>query len=277
MKRSYALGLAVVALAFIGATTAVPLSHLSLDARRQTLPDTTLVSIGKKTVALAVLRHAHAARQSFAGKAADTSAMLRRRFRPSLPTTTATGAPIKSTGAGHPVVLASPTPISLNLSGIAKVLGNTVLEPPSQYASTPADMKAFCQNAWAAACVFLPPQQPAIQLSQNKLLATDTLIDRGQCDSEGGTWSTFYGGVTGCGFLYPDSATVHFRPASNYKLSSSAQCDSSWWTYTVDPHGAISISLTYQALTSLGAVGVWGYAGPATGSSPWCVVYVTKG
>jgi len=271
MSKLHALGLMVMTVALIGATTLLPLAKLTIDQRRQSLPDSTVVTIGKKTVTLGVLRRAHLAREQFVAKAAQTGTTLRRRFQPQ------TQPPLKASGTGHPITLATPSQPSLNLSGLGKVLSNTVLEPSSQYASTPADMKAFCLNAWAAACLYVPPQQPAIQTLQGQLLATDTLIDQGQCSAEGGKWANYYGNVTGCGFLYPNSVTVHFTPATNYKLKSSAQCDPSWWTYTVDPHGAVAISLTNQAITSLSMVGVWGYAGPSSGGSPWCLVYVTKG
>jgi len=291
MSKLYALGLMVMTVALIGATTLLPLAKLTIDQRRQSLADSTVVTIGKKTVTLGVLRRAHLAREQFVAKAAQTGTALRRQFQPQnrslprslatapamLPTATPTQPPLKASGAGHPVTLATPSRPSLNLSGLGKVLPNTVLEPSSQYASTPADMKAFCLNAWAAACLYLPPQQPAIQTLQGQLLATDTLIDQGQCSAEGGKWANYYGNVAGCGFLYPDSVTVHFTPATNYKLKSSAQCDPSWWTYTVDPHGAVAISLTNQVMTSLSMVGVWGYAGPSSGGGPWCLVYVTKG
>ena len=290
MKTLHVFGLAALAVIFVAASGAVPISHLSLAERQHSSPDSTLVTLGKKTVTLALLRRAHEARERFVLRAGAAGNEIRHQWQPKnaalpkstvtitpqLPTSSPTREPVK-VGGVHPVNFSTPTPISLNLSGLGQALANTVLEPQSQYESTPADMKAFCLNAWAAACLYLPPQQPAIQTLNGELLATDTLIDQGQCNSEGGRWGTYYGNATGCGFLYPNSVTVHFTPASNFKLRSNGQCDSSWWTFIVDPHGAVRIGMTTQAIENIPMVGVWGYAGPSTGGSPWCLVYVTKG
>jgi hypothetical protein len=291
MQKLFGPVCVVFALGLIAASTAVPLSRFTIEQRRQTLPDSTLVTLGNKNVSLGVLRRAHAARESFFNRAGAAGTDIRHTVHvktpispkttytlsPQLPTPGPSHPPIKSVGGTHPINLTTPTPIAINLHGLGQVLANTVLEPQSQYASAPADMKAFCLNAWAAACLYLPPQQPAIQWVNGQLLAIDTLIDKGQCSSEGGHWATYYGNANACGFLYPSSVMVHFTPASNFKLSSSAQCDSSWWAYTIDAHGAIKVGLTSQAAENLALVGVWGYAGPGTGGSPWCLVYVTKG
>ena len=90
--------------------------------------------------------------------------------------------------------------------------------------------------------MYLPPGQ-TVQLVDGYLIDTDPLIDASQCAQEGGQFASQYGwGSAVCSFAYPGSVVVHFTPAANYQISSSANCDK-MFTYQVDTHGAIGIGL----------------------------------
>lgn len=257
------IALIAAALGLIGAgAAAVPLSGLSLQQRLQGLPDSTLVSVGPKTVVLGKLRAAHRAREASTLQARDQGLSAASKFHAANPVIS---------GLPHDT-LSSPKPTlpPIKLSGLGKLVAD-VLEPPSLYAATPADMKAFCQNAWASACLYLPPGQSFVSASGGRIADVDPLLDQSQCSSERGSYSS-----NGCMFLYPASVLVRFTPGANYQVATSAQCDGSWWTYTVDPRGSISIGLTSEAISNLSLVGVWGYQGPPTGTAPWCVLHVKR-
>jgi hypothetical protein len=160
------------------------------------------------------------------------------------------------------------TNLAANTGGLRDLNGiltaqQWVSEPASDYASDPGDMKAFCAAAGASACLYLPPQQQ-IQVFNGFALDSDSLIDQSQCKSEGGGWMSFGWGAWFCEFSYPMSVTVRFTPPSNYQVSSTAQCDQSVFTYQVDTHGAVAISVTQSGFFT-------------TGSTPWCVVKVKLG
>ena len=257
--RIVALIASALALIGAGAGTVVPLERLSLADRLQGAPDSTLVVVGPKKVTLRKLRDAHGAREGSLAHVGYLGTTVANKFRALNPA--AGGARL-----GQP----TPTPRPIKLPPLGGLLAD-VLEPPAQYAATPADMKTFCQNAWASACAYLPPQQPFVSASGGRIADVDPLLDQSQCSAEGGSYSS-----NGCVFLYPASVLVRFTPGATYQVSTSAQCDGSWWTYKVDPRGSISIGLTYQAISNLSVVGVWGYQGPPTGSAPWCVVHVKR-
>ncbi|HTV72947.1 MAG TPA: hypothetical protein VME66_04490 [Candidatus Acidoferrales bacterium] len=66
-------------------------------------------------------------------------------------------------------------------AGLANVT-TSMVEPASQYASAPADMKAYCSAAQASACAYLPPQQ-LVQMWQGAILDLDGLLAESQCDT----------------------------------------------------------------------------------------------
>jgi hypothetical protein len=152
-------------------------------------------------------------------------------------------------GVRLPQLPGKPKPsISINFGEILSKIG--IVEPESVYASVPNDMKAFCNNAWASACLYLPPQQTGLvsQPGYNGQLDIwdfDGLIDANTCGGEGGSWQD-----TACVFVYPASYQVNFKPAANFKLASSVQCDQSIWNYQIDVHGAISVQIKPQLVSN---------------------------
>ncbi len=249
MKRLLLVVAGAALLCGASPTNAVPLSRLSLRERLSTAPASTVVRLGTRTVTLGQLRAAHNAREVYLEKAGtfglNAAGLLQKQ---------------------KPVVLkvASKGNVGRNLGPILS--SNAVVEPPSQYASAPADMKAFCSNAKASACLYLPPQQQ-VSPWNGAILDQDGLIDQSTCQNEGGSWAQWFsfGGYV-CGFNYPTSVVVHFTPSSSYKLTQTASCDKSVWNYQVDVHGAISIQANPQY-----------YASFTTGNNPTCVLRVTLG
>jgi hypothetical protein len=246
--------LVLVGVALIGAAstaTAAPAGSLTLQQLKSAAPASTIVQVGKQTFTLGQLRAAHDAREATFRKAG-------------------------SVGLGIGGLLKKQTPIVLHerigviaRGGAATILSPTlVVEPRSQYASTPADMQAFCAAAAASACLYLPPQQQVSGWSDGSIVDFDYLVDQGQCGQEGGTWAARFGGLSSCAFYYPSRVVVHFTPASNYKLSRTASCDQSTWTFQVDVHGAVTIQIVPQHA---------GYGDFTTGNSAACVVRVSLG
>lgn len=231
------------------AATTVPLEKLSLSERLSSAPDSTPIQFGPRATTLGILRAAHRAREAALSKAASLGAGLRGKLVP-----IQGGAAIANTG---------PRLNGVN-AGNLQVAPQAFIEPSSQYASAPADMKAFCGAAQASACLYLPPNQQ-VTAEQSGVADWDSLVTQTQCAQEGGTWSSIWNG-TFCAFNYPASVVVHFTPAANFKLARSASCDHGTFTYDIDVHGAITITLA-------GAV-------PAivtTDDNPTCIVSVIPG
>jgi hypothetical protein len=212
------------------AAAAVPLAKLSLSERLRSAPDSTIVQLGPRTTTLGQLRAAHRAREAALLRARSTGIVLRGK---------------------------------LTLGNVA-VVAQPFVEPPSQYASTPADMRAFCAAAQASACLYLPPDQQ-VTAEQAGVSDWDSLVTQSQCAQEGGTWSAIWSDWF-CAFNYPASVTVHFTPAANFKLAQSANCDRNTFAYKVDNHGAITISLSIAMPVIM-----------TTGNNMTCVVSVTPG
>ncbi len=229
------------------AATAVPLAQLSLGERLSGAPDSTVVQLGPRTTTLGQLRTAHRAREAAFLKAGLAGATLR-------------GNPVSAGGGTHTVVTGR-TPVG-NLGNLQ--VAQSVIEPQSQYASAPADMKAFCNGAQASACLYLPPDQQ-VTAESTGVADWDSLVTQAQCAQEGGAWGGIWNSYF-CAFNYPASVTVHFTPAANYKLSRSANCDRSTFAYTIDVHGAITISMTAALPVIM-----------TTDDNPTCVVSVTPG
>jgi hypothetical protein len=232
------------------AADSVPLARLSIAERLTTAPDSVVVQLGSRAVTLGELRAAHRAREATFTRAGASGAILGGKLASQQPVVLRSGS-LASTNAGR-------------LAGSVQT-SNAVVEPASTYASAPADMKAFCSNAQGSACLYLPPDQELSQWNAS-ILDFDALIDQAQCGKEGGTWGALFGSIGGCQFFYPSSVVVHFSPAANYQISSTANCDKSIFTYQIDVHGAIAIQLVHQQ-----------YANFSTGSSPSCVVRVNVG
>jgi hypothetical protein len=247
----------VLSVALLGATAVAPLERLSLQQRLVAAPPSTVVRIGPRTVTLGQLRAAHQAREAYRENAAivgrDVSAKLR------------VLGPV-AVGGGRPTFTKPGVKLNGSL-GQPLALSAAVVEPASQYASAPPDMKAFCASAQASACVDLPPQQQVQTDPTNSgnILDLDPLLTQPQCGTEGGYWGAIWGSNY-CEFTYPAGVIVHFTPAANYKLSTTAVCDRTLWSYQVDVHGAISIQLLPQQ-----------YLNFTTGTNPSCVVRVTTG
>jgi len=226
----------------------VPLARLSLQERLLTAPASTMVQVGRLTVPLGVLRAAHVRRDLDFVRARAAGLQL--------------GAILKG---GRPVVVRS-GPVAVGRPPLGAVLATTtIVEPPSQYASAPADMKAFCAAAAASACLYLPPFQQVSPWAGGYIADFDVLIDQTQCDFEGGTWAGVFGSPALCAFYYPASVVVHFDPAANYQIASTASC-AGMWTYQTDARGAVSIQLLAQYNSAF-----------QTGASAACVVRVTVG
>jgi hypothetical protein len=240
--------LAVVCLALAGASAAaspVPLARLSLQERQLTAPASTMVQVGRLTVPLGLLRVAHRIREADLLRA--RSAGLE------------SGATLK---AGRPVVVRG----GVARAPLGAVVAQTaIVEPPSQYASAPADMKAFCAAASASACLYLPPGQQVSPWGGGSIADFDVLLDQAQCESEGGTWAGVFGSEAMCGFYYPSSVVVRFDPAANFQIASTASC-AAMWSYQTDARGAVAIQLQPQFNAPF-----------QTGNSAACVVRVTVG
>jgi hypothetical protein len=67
-----------------------------------------------------------------------------------------------------------------------------------------------------------------------------------------------------CDFQYPVTVKVNFTPAENYQISSTVQCDQSIYTYQIDVHGAVVISINQSGDFT-------------TGASRWCVIKLKLG
>lgn len=207
------------------AATPVPIARLSMAERLTSAPESTTVQFGPHMATLGELRVAHRAHVAAFLRAAAMGGAARAK--------------------------------------LASLEALTILEPPSQYASAPGDMRAFCTAAHASACLYLPPQQQ-VTAEQTGVSDWDGLITQAQCAQGGGAWSGMWNSYF-CAFEYPASVIVHFTPAANYKISQSAQCDRTF-QYTVDVHGAISISLAVAMPVIM-----------TTDNNPTCVVTVTPG
>jgi hypothetical protein len=262
----------------------IPIAKLSLDQRLTTAPDSTVVRIRPRlTTTLGKLRAAHRGRKAAFANARLAGIRARNELK-AKPMLIARPAVTLNYGAGP-----TPTPVTYrqHMGGLPiptprvypqkSNLGNpslptpapaptpiAIVESASQYASAPPDMKAFCYAAQASACAYLPAQSSGYFIN-GQILDYDWLITQSQCGQEGGQWLpdfSFY-----CQFSYPPSVRVNFTPAKSYRLQQSASCDSSLWSYTVDPHGAISIQ--YKNPTE--------YSAWSATNNPTCVVRVAVG
>ena len=255
----------------------VPLERLSLEQRTKTSPDSTLVEFRIKTFTLGQLRAAHQMRTASLAKARATGTLTAQNLNSQSAKAGTPAGRVDVTQPQRPkpgtpgrINVTQPQPptfqrpVVTNNGGLIHDLTapQWVFEPASDYASAPADMKAFCAAALASACLYLPPQQEIVNYN-GSALDVDALIDQSQCTSEGGSWVNSFDGPL-CHFLYPQSVTVRFTPPSNFQVSSTAQCDQSVFTYQVDTHGAVAISIKQSGTFT-------------TGSSPWCVVKVKLG
>ena len=248
---------------FASAATPVPLEKLSAAQRLSGASDSTVVKAGSLTTTLGKLRTAHNSRESALKNATAAGSAAHAKLKTM---------PLKIIGIGNTKLHPTKTPFPLKYQpshGYPIYLSNSVTEPASQYAKTPKDMKAFCAAAHASACAYLPPQQQVIARN-GSIDNFDALITSSQCSGEGGVWNGGSGGVqsaAGCDFFYQMGVTVHFNPGSRQHLSQSAVCNSPW-TYGVDVHGAVWISLASSTPQSQ-----WW----TTGSSATCIVNVTPG
>jgi hypothetical protein len=247
----------------------VPLERLSVEERAKTSPDSTVVQFRNKTFTLGQLRAAHQMRTTSWAKAQANGVLAAQNLNRQQPrlVTGKTGATDGRINLDQPQGPTFHQPAAHH-GGIPNLpTPQWVTEPASDYASVPADMKAFCAAAAASACLYLPPQQEIDFDNRNNTFAFnyDELIDHSQCTSEGGSWQQS-GNQGDCMFSYPQSVTVTFTPPPNFQISSTAQCDQSVFTYQVDIHGAVAISMK-QLHT--------GYIIP--GPSTWCVVRVKLG
>jgi hypothetical protein len=264
------VSLAVASLVLVGvplrdarASTPVAIEKLSTAQRLTTAPDSTAVTAGKITTTLGKLRAAHKAREAARAHAKSAGIAAHSKLL---------GKPLTIVGIGHgfnPVHTGRATkpPIPKYVGVIHGVgtfgnLATPVIEPSSQYASAPADMKAFCAAAQASACAYLPAQQ-YVGIFNGVAEDFDSLISGSQCVQEGGTVNSLYG-LLSCYFGYPATITVPFSPAASFQLSQAASC-SSPWTYSVDPHGAIRIQLSVTGTEY------------ATGNGATCIVRVMVG
>jgi hypothetical protein len=213
-----------------GASTARVLESPSA-AELATLPDATLVKLKTgRTVTLGVLRSEHKLRLQRFADAAKLGALL-------LKTQLNAEKQEKKAKRG--------TLIPMNFS-----LKNFKYPPAIQL---PADFLAFCKAAVATACLYLPgvslyggsdPSGQPLPLLDFDPLITDPHL----CTSEGGDANfTSTKVMLGCAYYYPAQYTLDFNPgqptAQGYPVTHSAICPSRFITYTVDPHGAVSLNV----------------------------------
>jgi hypothetical protein len=247
---------------------------MSMADRLNNAPDATVVHLGPVTTTLGAARAAHRAREASLSQAAGLGLAAQGKL-----TTVLAGAALTVGGAKTTTVGGTPTP-KPTLAGAALTVGGakttTVggtptpkptlkpsVESPSDYASVPADMKAFCKAAAASACAYLPPnQQLWFSSGRGVLIDYDGLVTQSQCTQEGGTWIP--GSAPYCTYNYPVWVIVHFTPAANYQFTQSAHC-ANMFTPTVDDHGAIEITVKGSGL------------GVATANDATCIVMVTPG
>ena len=263
----------------------VPMAKLSLNQRLATAPDSTVVRIRPRlTTTLGKLRAAHRAREAAVVNARAAGIMARRRlyakpmavvlhvgtfhygagpaptpvtYRQHIGGVPFSKPPVYAQKSnGGPPSLLTPTPVPTPFA---------IVESASQYASAPPDMRAFCDAAHASACAYLPAQQYG-QVMNGQLLDYDFLLPQSQCGPEGGTWTVF-GPSEWCQFSYPPNVVVYFTPAKSYRLHQSARCDKRLWSYSVDPHGVISIYPNNQLSNA-----EW-----SATNNPICVVRVAVG
>ena len=243
-----ALAAWVVAGRALGASD-VPFEKMSMADRLNNAPDATVVHLGPVTTTLGAARAAHRAREASLSQAAGLGLAAQGKL-----TTVLAGAALTVGGAKTTTVGGTPTP---------KPTLKPSVESPSDYASVPADMKAFCKAAAASACAYLPPnQQLWFSSGRGVLIDYDGLVTQSQCTQEGGTWIP--GSAPYCTYNYPVWVIVHFTPAANYQFTQSAHC-ANMFTPTVDDHGAIEITVKGSGL------------GVATANDATCIVMVTPG
>jgi hypothetical protein len=278
--RASSVWIAVVFLAVAApramAASPVPIEKLSTSQRVSTAPDSMVVKVSSNlTTTLGKLRAAHRSYEqgridanpkgAAAGKSLKAKPLRILRVSTAAAKTTIHGKTAEIGGHVGPVVGPSlapaPYPI-LRVGGYIDPrqlwnLATTVVERPSSYASTPADMRAFCAAAQASACAYLPPNVYLVPSGAN-LVDEDPYIPGAQCTQEGGTYD---GNL--CYFAYPYQVVVNFNPG-NYQVASSASCNPPW-QYQIDVHGAIIISLAGNMIPH------------STAANPTCIVRVTVG
>lgn len=161
---------------------------------------------------------------------------------------------------GHAAASASMALVPIVMKrGRSSAKGPTAIVEPPRFYAKPADMRAFCESAHASACAYFPSNQTLLLTMvsgeawgpPNTITDYDRLVSSSQCGKEGGNWEQGYSYRSGtnfwqCDFLYPRSVLVRFTPAENFKLSYSAHCNKSMWTYTVDPRGVVRIQLQHK-------------------------------
>lgn len=203
----------------------VPIARLTLQQRLLTAPPGLVVQVGPRTTTLGALRAAHRAREAALMRAPTLGGLAH----------------------GHNVALSNGLHRVAGASnpGTLQVAPQPFVEPASQYATAPADMRAFCDAAKASACLYIPPGQE-VTIMSDYISDWDGMVTQAQCAQEGGSWSGMWDSYF-CAFAYPSNVTTHFTPASDFKLTQSASCDTSMFAYKVDPHGAVSISITRPA------------------------------
>jgi len=247
------------------AATAVPFAKLSPADRLTNAPDSTVVTLGPRTVTLGQLRASHRAREASLLRAGSLGSAMHGRLTSTVRSGLSPGIQGGTTttvqGGGGTHTLVNRPGGAINPGSLAP---QAFVEPSSQYASSPADMKAFCSAARASACLYLPPGQEVTAQSYG-VADWDGLVTQSQCAQEGGSWGSIWNGSF-CAFNYPASVTVHFTPAANFKLTQTANCDPSTFAYKVDTHGAIQISLSFPLPVII-----------TTDNDPTCVVSVTPG
>ena len=207
-----------------GTSVAVrPFSALSADERVR-LPDNTQVVVGKRTATLGVLRAEHVRRKSRM-VAATAAAALAVNALASKPIRRSVGGLVGPIG-----------PI-----GIGDATGRLVVEPAAAYSGDgygpyANDLRAFCNAAHATLCLYYPGQT-TFWLNQGTHDSEDNdpfITDAGICTSEGGM---MIGG--NCDYIYPAQHISQFNPGPGAPFTYKTDCDPSYWTLTVDPHGAI--------------------------------------
>ncbi|MBV9438454.1 MAG: hypothetical protein JOZ24_00530 [Candidatus Eremiobacteraeota bacterium] len=233
------------------AAAAVSLQSLTPQAV-QALPDSTLIAVGNRTVAMGILRQQHQLRlQRFAAAGA-----LATRFKLSAP---AGAPPLASVPAPIPAQGATPTQAPTAAPTPAAPLVVPAIENLDRRREfpLPADAKAFCSGAGDTACYYLPPAS-TLQLGQGVITGlpfdSDPLIlDRSVCRGEGGLeygQDAPNGGAPGCYFIYPIDFRGNFLPPAGKVPTFSTFCGpASAFTVQTDPRGAILFTPQFGALS----------------------------
>jgi hypothetical protein len=247
--RSTPPRLSIAALFFlVGAALALSLSaaplradaprefrSMSISERLKLPPSTTVTLPDGRTTTVALLLDEHRARMDRIASAKELATALvfppKHVIGSGVGHLGGDGIPIESHGV--PV----PGPSVATSPGLTLV---PLVVPPSG-AAWGGDYTAFCQQAQASLCLYVPGGV-ALDNAGGALLDLDYYIPEAQCPLSGGTWQTTWGG-TSCNFLYPVTASVNYLPGLPPSAQISHTCKAPFFGATFDSHGFAQVNV----------------------------------